>query len=351
MRSIIAAGCLSSLANVDRPKFQFTVNQHHRMLEDAIIARSLNASNFMKHSRFVPILAVFALVSIAPLSRLRAAEGTALAAWQAVANFIHLPAGWSLGPCSAVAVNRRGEILIYHRGEHPIIVCDAQGNYLRSWGDDLIGVAHGIRIDDNDHVWVTDIGHHRVFKFDPQGKLLLSLGAGKPGDGADEFNKPTDVAFGTKGEVFVTDGYGNARVLAFSPSGALLHTWGKPGRAEGEFRLPHSIVRDQQGRLLVGDRENDRIQVFDTGGKLLEIWNGFAPYGLAIDRHGVVFVADGRANQVLQLDARGQVVGRFGREGAGSGEFKLPHMLAFDVDGHLLIAEVGGKRVQKLVQP
>ena len=290
------------------------------------------------------------LLSIVMTGSLHAADEAKAVQWQAVIDFIQLPAGWSLGPCSAMAVNRQGEIHLFHRGEHPIIVCDAQGKYLRSWGDDLIANAHGLRIDGNDHVWVTDTGHHRVIKFDPQGKVLLSLGTGKAGDGRDEFNRPTDIAFGSQGEFYVTDGYGNSRVLAFSPSGALLHTWGKPGQGEGEFRIPHSIVIDRQGRLVVGDRENDRIQVFSTAGKLLEVWKGFAPYGLAMDRNGTIFVADGRAHQVLQLDAAGKVVARFGREGSAVGEFLLPHMLAFDAADNLLVAEIGGKRVQKLIR-
>jgi DNA-binding beta-propeller fold protein YncE len=279
-----------------------------------------------------------------------AAEPDALTGRRAVADFLKLPEGWSLGACSAVAVNSRSEIFVYHRGSHPILVFDAQGKYLRSWGDDLIGSAHGLRIDGNDDVWVTDIGNHRVFKFDAQGKLLLALGTGKPGDARDEFNKPTDLAFGPKGEIYVTDGYGNSRVLVFLPSGALLNSWGKPGRAAGEFRIPHAIVIDRQGRLLVGDRENDRIQIFNTDGKLLETWNGFAPYGLAFDGDGNLFVADGRAHQVLQLSATGEVAARFGREGTAVGEFGLPHMLAIDKEGNLFVAEVGGKRVQKLLR-
>lgn len=269
--------------------------------------------------------------------------------WRAVTDFIQLPDGWSLGACSAVAVNRTGEIFVFHRGEHPILVFNAEGRYLRSWGDDLIGSAHGLRIDRNDDVWVTDIGHHRVFKFDSRGKLLMSLGTGKAGDGPDEFNKPTDVAFGKQGEFYVTDGYGNARVLKFSPSGALLQQWGTAGREKGEFRVPHSIVIDSRGRLLVGDRENNRIQVFDSEGKLLDVWSGFAPYGLALDDKENVFVADGRANEVLQLDNAGQVARRFGRRGTSTGEFDLPHMLTFDSAGNLLVTEINGRRLQKLI--
>lgn len=267
---------------------------------------------------------------------------------KAETDFLKLPDGWTLGACSAVALNRAGEIFVFHRGEHPLLVFAVDGKFLRSWGDDLIGSAHGLRIDADDNVWVTDIGNHRVFKFDPQGKLLLSLGTGKLGDGPNEFNKPTDVAFGERGEFFVTDGYGNSRVLKFSPSGALLQQWGTPGKERGQFRIPHAIVRDANGRLLVGDRENDRIQIFDGDGKLLDVWPGFAPYGLAFDRNGTLFVADARAHQLLQLGATGQVVQRFGKQGSGPGEFNLPHMFAIDAAGNLLVAEVNGRRVQKL---
>ncbi len=266
-------------------------------------------------------------------------------------EFLKLPAEYKLGACSAVAVNRFGEIYLFHRGPHPIICVDAHGKLLRSWGDDIISSAHGLRIDREDNVWVTDIGNHRVFKFDRRGKLLLTLGTGQPGDRPDQFNKPTDIAFGPSGEFYVTDGYGNARVMKFSPSGALIHSWGKPGKERGEFRIPHSIVVDAQGRLLVGDRENDRIQIFSPDGELLDVWNGYAPYGLAFNGAGQLFVADGRANQVLQLDAQGKVVRRLGREGSATGEFRLPHMLAFDAYENLYVAEIGGQRLQTFQSP
>lgn len=281
-------------------------------------------------------------------------HGTARAAepidFQPAPDFLKLPDGWMLGNCSAVAVNRRGEILVFHRGKHPLIVFDAAGKFLRSWGDDVIHTAHGLRVDREDNIWTTDIGNHRVFKFDPTGKLLLSLGTGKPGAGDDQFNKPTDVAFGPDGEFFVSDGYGNTRVLKFAPNGKLLKTWGTAGKGRGEFNLPHAIVVDARGRVLVGDRENDRIQIFDRDGKLLEVWSGFAPYGLAFDNDGVLFVADGRANKILRLDATGKVQHSWGQKGMAPGEFNLPHMLAFDSKGNLLVAEVGGMRVQKLIR-
>jgi DNA-binding beta-propeller fold protein YncE len=264
---------------------------------------------------------------------------------------LKIPKDVKLGPCSAVDIDSKGRFYVYHRGEQPILCFDRDGKFLHSWGDDLIGKAHGLRVDTDDNVWVTDIKHHTVFKFSPKGKLLLSLGqVDKKGNGADRFNQPTDVAFAANGDVFVTDGYGNSRVMKFAPNGKFLASWGTKGKGPGEFHLPHSILIDKRDRVIVGDRENDRVQVFDTTGKLLEIWTGFAPYGMAFDRKGNIFVADGRANAVLQLDSKGKVVGKWGRKGKRSGEFYLPHMLAADAAGNLYVAEVGNKRLQKLAR-
>ena len=269
-----------------------------------------------------------------------------------VSGFLSLPDSVTLGKCSAIAIGREGEMFLYHRGKQPIICCDSEGNFLRSWGDDLIMTAHGLRVDPDGNVWATDMGHHMVFKFTPTGKLLLALGQiDKPGDAPDQFNRPTDVAFGPRGEVFVADGYGNNRVVKMDRSGRFLAQWGMGGKGAGEFDLPHSIVVDAKDRVIVGDRENDRIQVFDLNGRHLENWPGFAPYGIALDSRQRVFVADGRAQQILQLDAMGMVASRFGKEGSKPGEFNLPHMLAVDGSGHLFVAEVGGQRFQKFRLP
>jgi DNA-binding beta-propeller fold protein YncE len=270
--------------------------------------------------------------------------------FEPVVDFLKVPQGWTLGPCSAVDVSGKGEIYLFHRGPHPVICFDGEGKYLRSWGDDVIQTAHGLRIDRDDNIWVTDIGQHRVLKFDAGGKLLLSLGNGKPGTGLDQFDRPTDIAFGPRGELFVSDGYGNSRVMKFSPTGGFIKYWGKPGSGPGEFNLPHAIVLDAQGRVLVGDRENKRIQVFDQEGKLLDIWEGFAPFGLAFDKEGILFVADGYANQILRLDAAGKVQQRIGKQGKSPGEFELPHMLAVDAAGNLLVTEINGKRAQRLIR-
>lgn len=255
-----------------------------------------------------------------------------------------------VGPCSAVAVNRQSEVVLAHRGKRPVMCLDAQGAMLRSWGDDVIKTAHGVRVDDKDNVWLTDIGNHRVFQFSSEGKLLLALGTGQPGTGDDQFDRPTDIAFGSNGHFYVSDGYGNSRVVKFNKDGKRIGSWGVRGKKEGEFHLPHALLVDRSGNVLVGDRENNRVQVFDAEAKFVKAWNGFAPYGLAFDSAARVWVADARAHQVLELDADGKVVRRMGEKGTEPGQFMTPHMLEFDAVGNLYVAEVDGRRLQKFVR-
>jgi DNA-binding beta-propeller fold protein YncE len=289
----------------------------------------------------VVLLVMAVVVSVAP------AAGPRL---KPVAGFLKIPKGIPVGAASGVDIDSKGRIYLFHRGPRPILCFTAKGKFIRSWGDDLIGSAHGLRIDRDDNVWVTDIGHHMVFKFSSKGKLLLALGrADQAGTKRDLFDKPTDIGFGPKGEIYVSDGYGNSRVIKFDAQGKYLTQWGKPGKGQGEFDTPHAILVDRKGRVVVGDRENDRVQVFDANGKWLATWPGFAPFGLAEDSKGAIFVADGRANQVLQVDpTNGKVVSRWGSQGAEPGQFQLPHMLAVDKKGSLYVVEIQGKRLQKL---
>ena len=263
-------------------------------------------------------------------------------------DFPKLPSDVILGKCSAVAINSKGEIYLFHRGSRPVLCVDAAGKLLRSWGDEEIGIPHGLRVDRQDNVWVTDMGRHRVLKFDATGKLVLALGTGQAGAGNDQFDRPTDIAFAPNGDVFVSDGYGNNRVMKFTAAGRFIKSWGTKGTKAGEFDLPHAITIDSKSRLLVGDRGNERIQLFDTEGQFLEQWPGFVPYGIAINGDNQVFVADADANQVLRLNEAGKVQQHWGNKGSGLGEFDVPHMLAFDAAGNLFVAEVGNMRFQKL---
>jgi DNA-binding beta-propeller fold protein YncE len=276
-------------------------------------------------------------------------QPNAVPAFQAVADWPQLPDRFKWGQVTAVATDSSNRVYVFHRGPKPIVVFDAAGKFLRSWGDELVKTAHGLRIDGDNHVWITDIGHHLVMKFDARGKLLMTLGTkGKPGESKTQFNKPADVAFGRAGEIYVADGYGNSRVVKFSRHGKYLAEWGKKGKAEGEFNLPHAICF-AEGRVYVGDRENNRVQVFDADGKFLSQWKETgAPFGLFLTPKGKILLADGRANLARMLDLQGKTLGQWGKKGAGRGQFDLPHAICTDTRGTAVyVTEITGKRVQK----
>jgi DNA-binding beta-propeller fold protein YncE len=299
------------------------------------------------------ILAAASLTLVAGLAFLSSSADSAdkPPTYQSVANWLKLPEGAKLGPVAAVATDAKDRVYVFHRGKQPIMVFDKDGKFLRSWGDAVVKTAHGLRVDRDGNVWITDIGTHQVTKFDAEGKVLLTLGKKEqPGDSQDQFNKPTDVAVAANGDVYVSDGYGNSRIVKFSKEGKFLKEWGKKGNGDGEFNLPHVVCLDDQGRVYVGDRENNRVQVFDADGKYLSQWkDSGAPYGLFLTAGGKAFVADGRANDVKLLDLQGKVLGRWGEKGSELGQFNSPHWICADSQGAVYVAETGGERVQKFV--
>jgi len=236
-----------------------------------------------------------------------------------------MPAGWKFGRVSAVAQNSRREVFVFHRGDKadPIVVFDHHGKYLRSWGRGIFGNAHGLRVDDGDNVWITDNGDHQVMKFDPEGRLLMSLGVkGEPGTDDRTFNRPTDIAFAPDGDFYVSDGYGNSRVVKFSQDGKYLFSWGKPGTAPGEFNTPHSIALDSEGRVYVSDRENNRIQIFSADGDFLKQWTHLgATQGIFITAADETWIITHRSNienltydtlagRIMKIDpATGRILG------------------------------------------
>src|SRR5215471_12652551 len=227
--------------------------------------------------------------------------------YQALDSWAKLPEGWSFVEVAGVATDSRDRVYVFNRGVHPVIVFDRNGNFLASWGEGVIRRAHGIHIGPDDSVYLTDDLDHTVRKFTTDGKLLLTLGtSGQPSDtgidGLDyrtirragpPFHRPTNVALSASGEIYVTDGYGNARVHKFAPDGRLLHSWGEPGEQPGQFNLPHGIAVDQGERVYVADRENSRIQIFTPRGELLAVWTDVArPMQVFIDKSDTVFVAE-----------------------------------------------------------
>lgn len=270
--------------------------------------------------------------------------------YKPVPDFLQFPADLKLGEVPGVAFNSQGHIIVTHRGAQPILVFDKDGKFLRSFGDEHLDAVHGTRVDADDNLWVTDMRNHTVIKFSPEGKVLLKLGERDvPGVDEEHFNRPTDIAFGENGNFFVSDGYGNNRVVKFDKQGKFLQTWGEDGGWKGLFRLPHCAFVDGQGRLHISDRENDRIQVFNQEGEFLWLYGGFAPFGVFIADDDTVYVADGRDHKVYRMTLRGQIIAQWGSEGTAPGQFQLPHGITVDPQGAVYVTEITGKRIQKFV--
>jgi len=275
-------------------------------------------------------------------------------------GWLKLPAEYSLGDVGGVGVDRDDNVYIFHRGEHPIIVVDPDGEFLRSWGDDIVVQAHGLTMGPDDTVYLADTGRHTVTKCTLDGEVLLEIGtAGRsqPYMSGLPFNRCTHCAISLDGEIFVTDGYGNNRVHVYSASGEYLRSWGEPGCEPGQFNVPHNIVIDASGLLYVADRENHRIQVFDSRGRFQAQWHDLhRPCALAIDPTvpdrfyigeagpglPVNVNTRGLGQRVLVTTSLGARVGRYGSGAFGEGpeDFVAPHGIAVDSRGNLYVGEV-----------
>lgn len=226
-----------------------------------------------------------------------------------------MPQGRTWGSTSAVEPDRAGNVWVGERcGANtcagstlpPILQFDRTGTLVKSFGAETMIFPHGFHVDEEGNVWITDAQGkdgkgHQVLKFSRDGKPLMALGkAGVAGDGPDTFNQPSDVVVARNGDIFVADGHdrqSNARIVKFSKDGTFIKAWGKRGSAPGEFDTPHAIALDSRGRVFVGDRGNNRIQIFDQNGTFLEEWKQFSrPSGIYIDANDVIYVADSESN-------------------------------------------------------
>jgi DNA-binding beta-propeller fold protein YncE len=291
-----------------------------------------------------------------------------------VAGWERMPAGYEHPDVAAVATDSKDRVFVFCRSAHPVMIYERDGRFVGSWGEGMFTMrTHGLTIGPDDSVWCTDDAGHSVRKFTPDGKLLLTLGdnAGKPSEtgydgssvttiarGGPPFNRPTNLALAPNGDLYVSDGYGNARVHRFSPAGKLLASWGQPGTGPGQFMLPHGIAVDRTGNVFVCDRESDRIQVFTADGRFLrEITEVQRPTQIVLAL-GLMYVSElgWRAGQrsfrhgpierdlssrVSILEMNGTVVARIGGpDPCAPGSFCAPHGLAIDKNGDLYVAEV-----------
>jgi sugar lactone lactonase YvrE len=271
-----------------------------------------------------------------------------------------------------VAVDAQDQVWLFVRAKPPVQVYDAAGKFVRAWDNEFIQSSHSIRFGPDGTVWVADNRSHVVMQFTPEGKRLKVLGVpGVPGDDLAHFNRPTDMVITPQGDVFVSDGYGNDRVVHVDRSGKFVKAWGKLGTAPGEFSLPHSIVMDSRGRLYVADRNNVRVQVFDQDGKFLAQWrNLMVPWNLCITKADEIWACGcspmtWRPEDVcLSCPPKDQIVMKFNTEGKvlqvwtfplgvedqeKPGELDWLHGIAVDSKGNLYLTDIKGKRAQKFI--
>lgn len=270
---------------------------------------------------------------------------------------------------AGIAVDKQDQIYIFTRSQPTVQVYKTDGTMLRAWYMEDSSGSHFIRIGPDGNIWTANISEHVVRKYSPKGKLLLTLGEpGIAGTDKGHFDKPTDMAILPSGDIFVSDGYGNRRVVHFDANGKYVNQWGQEGDGPGQFALPHSIIADSHDRLYVADRENARVQVFDTKGKLLYVWaDVVTPWGLCMmkndeiwacgssvkkDDNGKCIVLPPPDEVLVKLDIEGKVLSRITLEKTTtppgkSGELDWVHAIAFDSKGNLYLGDIQGRRAQK----
>ena len=296
--------------------------------------------------------------------------GTTPFAYEVAVGWAKPPPGYSWRDVAAVAVDSKDRVYAFGRSDPPMMVFDKEGNFLNSWGENLFERAHGLAIAPDDTLYCVSDHGHVVRHCTPDGKVLMTIGepgrASKPHSGF-PFNKCTDVALDPKtGDIYVADGYLNSSVHKYSPDGRLLFSWGTPGTDPGEFNIPHNIATDRDGYVYVADRENHRVQVFDSNGRYETQWaNMHRPSGIYVSKEQHVYVAELGAEltvnrevpnigpRVSIFDTSGKRLARLGHPGFGFevGQFMAPHGICLDSAGDIYVGEVDWTYSRVLGQP
>ncbi len=292
-------------------------------------------------------------------------------------NWPKLPADFILGNPTGIGIDSNQHLHVFHRAgrtwpylssmpdstisSNTILVLDKDsGQIIRSWGAHLFTMPHGLSVDKENNIWVTDVALHQVFKFKEDGSLLMKLGeATIPGTDTSHFNRPTDVAVADDGSFYVSDGYENSRVVKFSRTGHYLFEWGKKGDAPGEFTIPHGICVGESGNVYVADRENNRVQVFDSAGKFIQqlVNENFGNItGVTYDASTKQLIATDdkswlklkhQGSDIIIFDSTRKNSMQFGRTGSYEGPLCWYHDIAIDKEGNLYVADIKGNRIQK----
>ena len=302
--------------------------------------------------------------------------------FESVANFFKMPAGLYMGEGVGVATNSKGHVFVYVRsGETRLFEFDQNGVFVKEFGVGSYGFsfAHAVRVDKDDNVWAVDEGTNVIQKFNPDGKLLMVLGkrpdpldqlAQSPGGGQYSganrpysFHRQTDIGWDPQGNIFVTDGYGDSRVVKYDKNGRFIKSAGKQGTGPGELRLPHTLAADAQGNIYIGDRSNARVQVWDNDLNPKAIYDTVGnPWAVCVSPgpHQYLFVSnsvpdngDSRAaaqtGEIYKMELDGTIVGKFGRAGKALKEFSTVHEIDCRNPNELFVSEITDWRVQKIV--
>ena len=347
----------------------------------------------------------YLLILIAVAWQALAQQSVPAIEFTSVPNYPNLPPGMNLGEVAGVAINSKGHVFVFSRSNSAtgpafgaaaaqLLEFDEKGNYVREIGKGLYAwsEAHSVRIDRADNIWAIDKGSNMVVKFNPEGRVVWVFGRRQEAaDGAGPlghpdppappvdglFRQPTDVAWDSRGNIYITDGYVNSRVAKFDKNGDWVKSWGSKGTAPGQFIIPHSIAIDQNDNIYVGDRSNRRIQVFDTDGHFKRMFtidvppdpasravNGATPAGERLQRvigapnsmcitpgpNQVLFVGESTyPARIFKVSLDGKVLGVIGRSGRNPGEFSGAHALACPSEREIYAAETSNWRVQKLL--
>jgi sugar lactone lactonase YvrE len=322
-------------------------------------------------------LPIFGQLTPAQTKARAKAQNVPQIAFHSVPNLLKLPPNLYLGEGIGVATNSKGHIFVYTRSQLTrLFEFDSKGNFVREIGEGLYGFAfaHCVRVDPQDNIWAVDEGSNMVIKFNPEGRVLMVLGRRpEPADlaiaaapsqpGPYTFDRPTDVAWDAAGDIFISDGYGNSRVVKYDKNGRFIATVGTKGSGQGQLNLPHTIATDAQGNVYVGDRSNARIEVFSNDLTFKAIYDQVgAPWALCITPGPHQYLYSSNSNpdsnssemnavtgEIYKMELDGTILGKFGTAGKELGQFSTVHEIDCRNPNGILVSEITAWRVQKIV--